>query len=63
MQEDEQHAAWRTVEAVEVASAEYVDWLNHRHLYENCDDMPPAQREELYYAQHGAQPSAELSPR
>jgi len=52
---------WRTVEQVELATAEWVDWFNHRRLYEHCGDMPPAELEALYYAHHRAQPAAELS--
>ena len=33
---------WRTVEEVEYATAEWVDWFNHRRLYEYCGDIPPA---------------------
>ncbi len=36
---------WRTVDQVEVAPAEWVDWFNHRRLYEYCGDMPPVQME------------------
>lgn len=52
---------WRTVEQVEVATAEWVDWFNHRRLYEYDGDIPPAELEDAYYAQHRAQPVAELS--
>lgn len=31
----------RTVDQVEVATLEWVDWFNHRRLYEYCGDMPP----------------------
>ena len=27
---------WRTVEDVELATARWVDWFNHRRLYEYC---------------------------
>ncbi len=27
---------WRTVEHVEIATLEWVDWFNHRRLYEHC---------------------------
>jgi putative transposase len=33
---------WRTVDAVEYATAEYIEWLNHRRLYEHCGDIPPS---------------------
>ena len=52
---------WRTADAVEYATAEWVDWFNHRRLYEYCGNIPPAEAENHYYAQHEAQPPAELS--
>ena len=52
---------WRTLDAVEIATAEWVDWFNHRRLYEYCGDIPPADLETAYYAHHEAQPTAELS--
>jgi putative transposase len=54
---------WRTVEEVELATAEWIDWFNHRRLYEYCGDIPPAQLEAAHYAQQPAQPTAELSHR
>ena len=36
---------WRTVEQVEIATLEYVDCFNHRHLFEACGDVPPAELE------------------
>ncbi len=52
---------WRTLDLVELATAEWVDWFNFRRLYEHCGDIPPAQAEDHYYAQQAAQPTAELS--
>ena len=52
---------WRTIEEVELATAEWVDWFNHRRLYEYCGDIPPVDLEAAYYAQHRDQPPAELS--
>ena len=43
---------WRTVEQVEIATLEYVDWFNHRRLYESCGDIPPAELEAAHYRQH-----------
>jgi putative transposase len=45
---------WRTVEQVEIATLEYVDWFNHRRLYEACGDIPPAELEVAHYRQHAA---------
>ena len=43
---------WRTIEQVELATAEWVHWFNHRRLYEYCGDIPPVELETAYYAQH-----------
>ncbi len=45
---------WRTVEQVEIATLEYVDWFNHRRLFEACGDIPPAELEAAHYRQHAA---------
>ncbi|WUI71041.1 IS3 family transposase [Nocardia sp. NBC_00403] len=45
---------WRTVDHVELATAEWVDWFNHRRLYQHCGDMPPAAMETAYYCQQPA---------
>jgi putative transposase len=52
---------WKTVDQVELATAEWVDWFNHRRLYGYCGDIPPAELEDAYYRQHRAQQPAELS--
>ena len=45
---------WRSVEQVEIATLEYVDWFNHRRLFEACGDIPPAELEAAHYRQHAA---------
>jgi putative transposase len=45
---------WRTVEQVEIATLEYVDWFNHRRLFEACGDILPAELEAAHYRQHAA---------
>jgi putative transposase len=45
---------WRTAEQVELATLEYVDWFNHRRIYEACGDIPPAELEAAYYSQNAA---------
>jgi putative transposase len=32
--------------------SEYVDWFNHRRLYEVCGDIPPAELEAAYHRQN-----------
>jgi hypothetical protein len=41
---------WRSFEAVEYATLEWVDWFNHRRLLEPIGNMPPAEAEDQYYA-------------
>ncbi|WP_367727734.1 IS3 family transposase [Agrobacterium radiobacter] len=41
---------WRSFEAVEFATLEWVDWFNHRRLLEPTGNIPPAEAEERYYA-------------
>ena len=52
---------WRTADHVELATLEWVDWFNHRRLYEHCGDIPPAELEAAYYRQHRARQTAEFS--
>ena len=40
---------WRSFEAVEHATLEWVDWFNHRRLLEPIGNIPPAKAEERYY--------------
>jgi putative transposase len=42
---------WRSLEQVELATAEWIDWWNHRRLHGAIRDMPPAEFEALYHSQ------------
>jgi len=42
---------WRSFEAVEFATLEWVDWFNNRRLLEPIGHGPPAEAEAAYYAQ------------
>jgi transposase InsO family protein len=41
---------WRSMEAVEFATLEWVDWFNNRRLLSSIGNMPPAEAEANYYA-------------
>jgi len=41
---------WRSLEAVEFATLEWVDWFNNRRLLEPIGNIPPAEAEANYYA-------------
>ena len=40
---------WRSLESVEFATLEWVDWFNNRRLLEPIGHIPPAEYEEAYY--------------
>jgi transposase InsO family protein len=42
---------WKTIDEVEYAVCEWVDWYNNRRLLESIGDIPPAELEQAYYEQ------------
>jgi len=44
-------APWKTKEAVELATLEWVAWFNHHRLLEPIGNIPPAEAEANYYRQ------------
>nr|MBO2488268.1 IS3 family transposase [Gammaproteobacteria bacterium] len=44
-----QQGPWRSLEAVELATLAWVDWFNHRRLFEPLGNVPPAEKEVEYY--------------
>jgi hypothetical protein len=55
------HGPWRSLEAVEFATLEWVDWFNNRRLLEPIGYLPPAEYEARYY-QQAAVPESPNSP-
>jgi transposase InsO family protein len=43
--------SWPNLQAVEMATLEWVDWFNHRRLLEPIGNIPPAEAEARYYQQ------------
>ena len=43
------HGPWRTIEQLEFAIFEYIDWWNHRRLHSQIGLIPPAEAEANYY--------------
>ena len=39
---------WRNLQAVEMATLEWLDWFNHRRLLESISNVPPAKAEAAY---------------
>ena len=40
---------WRGLDAVEIATLEWVDWFNNRRLFEAIGNIPPAEAEANHY--------------
>jgi putative transposase len=40
---------WKNLDDVEFATLEWVDWFNHRRLFETIGYIPPAELEEMFY--------------
>lgn len=51
---------WRKLADVELATAEWVDWYNHRRIHTAIGHRPPTEHETAYYAQHQPEPRAAL---
>ena len=49
---------WRSIDPVEYATLECVDWFNHRRLLGPIGDVPPAEFEQAYYEQLGGHAKA-----
>lgn len=49
------HAPWKSKEAVELATLEWVSWFNHHRLLEPIGHIPPAEAEANYHRQHTGQ--------
>ncbi|MGI5518735.1 integrase core domain-containing protein [Streptomyces sp. CA-106131] len=43
---------WKTLSEVESATAEWVDWFNHRRLHGEIGHVPPAEYEATSYQQN-----------
>jgi putative transposase len=40
---------WKNIDDLEIATAEYIDWFNHRRLHGEIGLVPPIEFEEAYY--------------
>ncbi len=50
---------WRNIDTLEIATAEWVDWYNHRRIHQYADDLTPVESEQHHYDR--AQQPAEQS--
>lgn len=42
---------WKSLDEVEIAVAEYIDWFNHRRLHGEIGLVPPTEFEDNFYQQ------------
>ena len=52
------HGPWRTVEEVELATAEWVHFWNTRRLHGACGDIPPVEFETAYHSRQATSTAA-----
>jgi putative transposase len=43
---------WRSLDDLELATLEWVDWFNHRRLFRELGRVPPAEFEDRHYRQN-----------
>ena len=54
---------WKSLEDVEFATMEWIDWYNHTRLHSWCGDIPPVEYEQQYYRQNtGTDTTAPAQP-
>lgn len=52
---------WKGFDDLEIATAEWVDWFNHRRPLEYCDDLTPVEAEQAHHAHHQTPATASVS--
>lgn len=45
---------WKSIDDLEIATAEYIDWFNHRRLHGEIGLIPPAELEADHYRHNSA---------
>lgn len=52
---------WRSIDDLEIAVGEYVDWFNHRRLHGEIGLIPPVELEDQHYRHNPVTPTVETS--
>ena len=52
---------WRSIDDLEIAVAEYIDWFNHRRLHGEIGLIPPVEFENQHYRQNLVTATVETS--
>nr|WP_281254318.1 DDE-type integrase/transposase/recombinase [Sanguibacter antarcticus] len=52
---------WKSIDDLEIATAEYIDWFNHRRLHGEIGLIPPTEHETNHYRHNPAPTTVEAS--
>lgn len=52
---------WKSIDDLEIATAEYIDWFNHRRLHGEIGKIPPVELEDTYHHNQTAPAPAEAA--
>ena len=52
---------WCSIDDLEIAVAEYIDWFNHRRLHGEVGLVPPVEHEDNYYRHNPAPATVDAS--
>jgi putative transposase len=53
---------WRSIDDVEIAVAEWIEWYNTTRLHGSLGDVPPIEYEQNYYAEHAPSQQVGATP-
>ncbi len=51
------HRPWRSLDEVELATLEWIDWYNHRRLHSALGHLPPTEHEHNHYRERQPEPA------
>ena len=52
---------WKNIDDLEIATAEYIDWFNHRRLHGEIGMIPPVEFEDVYHHNNPAPAPADAA--
>lgn len=52
---------WKNIDDLEIATAEYIDWFNHRRLHGEIGTIPPVEFERAYHQDQAVPATAEAA--
>src|SRR6478752_5314902 len=50
---------WKSIDVLDIAAAECIDWFNHRRLHGEIDTVPPVEVEDHHYRHNPAPTTVE----